>query len=273
MRRVFALSLTLMLPAALLLAAYAGARTLAHVKPGSGSARTKFVISFRSPDRTGTAGLIHRSDVLGARGPNGATGCVHNVSISLRPARLGQRLRITLDPSRHGGVWCTGRFRGQITETQTVVCPPVRVCPQLVLAPRTIARFSFRVRPAGTGGGGGGGPAGVPSFAGLTSALTCSSPLPHKPAVLPRMLSFRLTWTAATDPATPSSAIVYDIYYSPTSGGEDFSNPTWTTDPGATTYTAAVSQAGPAYFVVRARDQAGREDSNTIEHEGVNQCG
>jgi len=70
---------------------------------------------------------------------------------------------------------------------------------------------------------------------------------------------------------TPSSQIVYDIFLSHTAGGEDFSHPTWTTAPGVTSFeTPALKE--PSYFVVRARDQAGNEDQNTVERVGEDPC-
>jgi len=58
-----------------------------------------------------------------------------------------------------------------------------------------------------------------------------------------------------------------------TSGGENFSRPTWTTPPGVTTYkTPDLPSGGSYYFVVRARDQAGNEDQNKVEREAVEPC-
>jgi hypothetical protein len=176
---------------------------------------------------------------------------------------------VKLRPGRLGGRWCAGRFHGRIVETSRVVCEMYRLCPLPAIIWRTITRFSFRVRHAGGQPGGGGTETQGPTFAGLTSATTCIVPMPHP---LPEGRSYNLTWNPATDPDTPSSAIVYDIYYSPSSGGEDFADPSWTTAPGATSYTAQVD-AGPAYFVVRARDRAGLEDQNAVQRAGVSICG
>jgi hypothetical protein len=102
-----------------------------------------------------------------------------------------------------------------------------------------------------------------PSFAGLQKAPVGCRPRGPTP--------FELTWSAATDDVTPSSQIVYDVFLSHTPGGEDFSHPTWTTPPGVTEFeTPDVDE--PAYFVVRARDQAGNEDQNTAELLGNNPC-
>ena len=81
-----------------------------------------------------------------------------------------------------------------------------------------------------------------------------------------------LSWQAATDPNTPSSQIVYEIFYSATSGGENYSNPSWTTGPGATHFTVVLNSFANAFFVVRARDKAGNEDHNTIERMAVTHC-
>lgn len=78
--------------------------------------------------------------------------------------------------------------------------------------------------------------------------------------------SIALSWTAATDDVTPSSAILYLIYMSMTSGGQDFSAPSFTTVAGATTRTVTGLSSSTTYcFVVRAKDEAGNIDSNTVE--------
>jgi hypothetical protein len=82
-----------------------------------------------------------------------------------------------------------------------------------------------------------------------------------------------LSWDPARDNQTPTSEIVYDIYQATTAGGEDFSTPTYTTAPGATSFdTPELTTDEVFYFVVRARDQAGNRDSNTVERQGVNLC-
>ena len=71
-----------------------------------------------------------------------------------------------------------------------------------------------------------------------------------------------LTWKPASDDRTPEDKIVYDIYTASTPGGENFKHPTATTPPGSTFYRAICAHK---YYVVRARDQGGNVDSNTVE--------
>jgi len=94
-----------------------------------------------------------------------------------------------------------------------------------------------------------------PTFGGAETATAISSS------------QIDLTWSAATDNVTASSNIVYLIYISTTSGGEDFLlPPTYTTAAGATSYSVTgLASFTTYYFVVRAKDEAGNVDSNTVE--------
>ena len=108
-----------------------------------------------------------------------------------------------------------------------------------------------------------------PVFAGLDSATTC---IPG-PIGAGTTASYHLSWEPAMDKVSPSSAIVYDVYQASASGGEDFSMPTYTTPPGATSFDTPPLPADETfYFVVRATDEAGNTDSNTVEREGLNLC-
>jgi hypothetical protein len=108
-----------------------------------------------------------------------------------------------------------------------------------------------------------------PTFAGLKTATTC---VPG-PIGGGRTTSYHLSWDPATDNRTPLSQIVYDVYQATAAGGEDFSVPTYTTRPGATSFdTPQLSTEQMFFFVVRARDRAGNSDSNKVERQGVNLC-
>jgi hypothetical protein len=107
-----------------------------------------------------------------------------------------------------------------------------------------------------------------PTFAGLQSAVTCV-PGPGSGTTA----SYHLRWDPAADDVSRAKKIEYDIYQAGKAGGEDFSTPTYTTRAGATSFTTPPLPAdAPVYFVVRARDQAGNSDANTIERQGVNVC-
>jgi hypothetical protein len=108
-----------------------------------------------------------------------------------------------------------------------------------------------------------------PRFAGLVAATTC---IPG-PIGEGRSASYRLRWDPAADDRSPASSIVYDVYEATTSGGEAFATATYTTDPGAATFTTPpLSSAKTFYFVVRARDRSGNRDANRVERQGVNLC-
>lgn len=254
----------------LLVTSTAAGRTLISVRPGTGRSTTTFVIRFRHPDRTGLAGALRRTDVLTLTRSGAAHDCVARAALALPAAGQGQIVAVRLRPRRFGGRWCAGRFWGRIRESTGIVCVVSHpVCPVPAIIWRTITTFSFRVRRAGRPSGGGGSQTQGPTFAGLARATTCIVITPNPPM---EGRTYTLSWSPATDPTTPSSAIVYDIYYSPTPGGEDYLHPTWTTAPGATSYSTSLGP-GPAYFVVRARDKAGHEDHNLVERAGVSMCG
>lgn len=108
-----------------------------------------------------------------------------------------------------------------------------------------------------------------PTFAGLKSATTC---VPG-PIGGGRTTSYTLRWDAASDKVSPSGTIVYLVYQANAPGSEDFSTPTYTTAAGATSFaTPPLPADKPVYFVVRAQDQAGNIDRNTVERQGQNLC-
>src|SRR5262249_41675101 len=149
---------------------------------------------------------------------------------------------------------------------QTAVCPSGRACPTYVVIRGIVARFSLFVRgpiPPGSGD------LVPPQFAGLGAAFACT-PGPQRQG---QTTPYTLSWRDATDNLTPTAAIVYDVYYTTTSGAEDFTHPTWTTLPGAASFhTPGLPSHGSAYFIVRARDAAGNQDTNTDEQRGVDPC-
>src|SRR5690349_5029999 len=221
---------------ALLLASTAAGRTLISVRPASGHPGTIFVIRFRHPDQTGRTGALIRTDELLLAGTGAGARCVSRASIGLPDAGAGRIATVRLRPGRLGGHWCVGGFHARIVEISRVVCVMHPLCPLPAIIVRTISRFSFRVRGSAGHSGPGGSQAQGPTFAGLISATTCTVPMPEP---LLKGHWYELTWKPATDPDTPSSGLVYDIYYAPRPGGEDYTDPTWTAA-GATSFTAHV---------------------------------
>lgn len=236
-----------------------------QVTPAVGGPGTIFVVSFTAPVRTGVIGSIRLRDELTATSASAGKGCLARVSRPAPDSRRGQRVRVRLDPKVLGGSWCTGRYRGSVLELQTAVCPRGTMCPTYVRLRGTVARFSLVVRTAGPAGG----DLVPPKFAGIAHAVACT-PGPQRPG---QTTPYTLSWQAASDNVTPAAQIVYDIYFARTPGGEDFTQPTWTTLPGATSFrTPGLPAHGDAYFVVRARDAAGKEDTNTREQKGIDPC-
>jgi len=76
-----------------------------------------------------------------------------------------------------------------------------------------------------------------------------------------------ISWVAGMDSQTPPFDLVYEVYEATTPGGENFDGPPLaSTPPGATSITVQDLPAGTTlYFVVRAQDLDGEQDSNTIE--------
>ena len=73
----------------------------------------------------------------------------------------------------------------------------------------------------------------------------------------------QLTWTASS-PETDVSQ--YNIYRATSSGGQNYSSPTYMVSVGISSYKdSAATQGQTYYYVVRAQDAAGNTDSNTNE--------
>jgi hypothetical protein len=131
-------------PHAVALPIISGPLTPASVTPATGGPHTSFTVSLRNPSLTGITPEWQRWDTVGVLGPH-RSGCVSSATAAMPGAGFHARVRMKLNPARFGGRWCVGTFHGTIVENQRFVCGPERVCPQLVIAPQTIARFRFRV--------------------------------------------------------------------------------------------------------------------------------
>src|SRR2546422_6729973 len=82
-----------------------------------------------------------------------------------------------------------------------------------------------------------------PKFAGLESATTCVA----GPAGEGVSSSYHLSWERARDKRTRSSRITYNVYQATKAGGEDFSKPTYTTAPGATSFDTPALPSGSTF--------------------------
>jgi hypothetical protein len=234
------------------------------VSPRSGSDTTRFVVRFAAAAAAAGRASGQRAYRVDVTAGTSAAGCITHASVHVVSRHAGGRATVTLDPGRLGGRWCTGTFRGRVAARGA----RTRHFTFVVRSPGTTST------PQGTTTTGGtttptNGDTIPPTFGGITSAFACT-PGPQRPG---QTTPYTLSWTAASDDRTPSSQIVYDVYLASTAGAEDFSTPTWTTPPGVTSFrTPGLPSHGTAYFVVRARDQAGNEDGNTVERRGIDPC-
>lgn len=77
--------------------------------------------------------------------------------------------------------------------------------------------------------------------------------------------SLTLSWEPGDDNITTPDKIQYLIYRSETPGGEDFESPGYTTTGELTFTVSGLTPSTTYYFVVRAKDETGNIDSNSIE--------
>ncbi len=117
------------------------------VKPAVGTPHTRFVVTFVTPGHLGPAGAFATRYAVTASDRR-QRGCVWTASAMIASPLRGFRLKLSLDPPRGSG-WCAGTFSARIQEYQTPVCLPLRLCPQFIRFVGTVAKFSFRVMPAG----------------------------------------------------------------------------------------------------------------------------
>lgn len=100
----------------------------------------------------------------------------------------------------------------------------------------------------------------APDFDGVASVAAVSS------------TRLSLSWNPATDNITVSSDIVYNIYMSTATGGENLASPSFTTSPGVTSFdVTGLTMGATYYFIVRAKDEAGNIDSNIVERSATTQ--
>jgi hypothetical protein len=116
------------------------------VKPGTGSPRSHFAVSFRAGVQTGVGSLIRSYRVTA--GAAKRSGCQSSAGDTAPAAAQGAMVHVTLSPGKRSS-WCTGTYKGQVTLYQSVRCgPPLAhiACPQIVIRPQVVGTFSFRVK-------------------------------------------------------------------------------------------------------------------------------
>jgi hypothetical protein len=114
------------------------------ITPPSGKRATSFTFAFTAPDASGRRGQSNLGYQLGVQGPAQA-GCLAAHAAPAPRATGGERVSVTLDPGKLGGLWCLGDYSARITELQTPVCQPSEMCPQFIRVVRIVASGGFRV--------------------------------------------------------------------------------------------------------------------------------
>lgn len=142
------------------------------------------------------------------------------------------------------------------TDTQTwEVLPGLEIDAALNKANAITGSLSYFAIAGPAGNGGSGGTSGIaPMFAGAAYAVSGGE------------TAVTVSWEPASDDHTPPSGITYLIYMADAQGGEDFSTPSYVTLQGVSSYQITGLEPGTDYyFVVRARDENGNVDANTLE--------
>jgi hypothetical protein len=268
------LALSSLLALTLTLADASVRRERIHVSPSSGSPSTVFVLTFRAPERIGRNGARQRHDLITAVAAKGAGGCITSINVHAPDAPSGERVRISLDPRKLGGSWCPGAYHGRIEELQGPSCRRGKLCPTYPVTRGIVGLFTLHVKRGAQPSTGEGAPApGVSPPPPGPSPPPPSKPPGGTDTTSPTFSGLQSAYYCTGGPVRPpSSQIVYDVFVAHTSGGEDFSHPSWTTPPGVTTYKTPNLPSEGTYFAVRARDRAGNEDQNKVEREGRNLC-
>lgn len=95
----------------------------------------------------------------------------------------------------------------------------------------------------------------APTFTGLAAATDVSA------------YAVELTWASASDDVSTAAKLRYRVWWSTTAGGQSLSSPpAFESAKGAAAYVVGGLTPGTTYyFVVRAADEVGNEDGNTVE--------
>jgi hypothetical protein len=105
-----------------------------------------------------------------------------------------------------------------------------------------------------------------PVFHGIENAINSGT------CITPTNCSVELYWSAAADDTTPASDIVYNIYRS-TSSGFTPGTPIDSVTAVLTYIDSGLDENTTYYYIVRAQDLAGNEDTNTVERSATPRTG
>jgi hypothetical protein len=111
------------------------------VTPQTGSAHTRFAISFRAAATTGPTAVGRRAYSITARGQSSG-GCQSSATVEAPPSNAGTHVRVVLSPRRTTG-WCAGTFHGTVWDVVTLNCG--NACPASLPPSSIIGKFTFRV--------------------------------------------------------------------------------------------------------------------------------
>jgi hypothetical protein len=111
------------------------------VKPGVGSGRTHFGVSFRAAVTTGAR--FH--NIYRVTAGNGTrSGCQSALAVVAPATKAGSTVHVVLAPSGSKR-WCSGTFHGVVWEVIVERCPVGKACPAIEPLPSKVGKFTFRV--------------------------------------------------------------------------------------------------------------------------------
>lgn len=120
-------------------------QTRPTVSPLRGGRSTRFVLHLTTRQRLGVSGGLRSDYRVTVSRSDGS--CA--VAFTIARAAAGARLHEVLHAASRAG-WCRGRYKGVVSLDRAPSCMPLPngqaiACPQFVLAPVGVGRFSFTV--------------------------------------------------------------------------------------------------------------------------------
>src|SRR5437763_5095164 len=108
------------------------------VRPGVGSTRTAFAVSF--PAAAPTGAIVPARHVYRITAADPARGqCQSSAVAQAAHGKARSLVRVVLSPSRSSG-WCPGTFRGEVWDVISDPCPRGKACPAVLPPPRLLGK-------------------------------------------------------------------------------------------------------------------------------------